>query len=335
MFKKIRIIAILIIICMLGFMFSGTFMVSQVKPGDELNFNIVEKGLNSSSINANYLAFSSEDVFINYYAKLKNLKAPRPNMNPGINFDYNMAVILTMGEKHINGYDINLKKAEYLGDKVNIFYDENIPESTSGKNRVLHHPYCVASVYYDKEIRENAKIISFINEKSGKLTTSIPIVKTKKYPYYEIPEEVRSITVEKGDYGNFEDETYIAFNHHIPFNAAYMKLKENKEYRVRPPELSFLGNIVVMMSLGEKENGGYKILANDAYTNVYMLGDSLYVMVRKIAPTDHTIRYYDITRPYSIASIQIGTRWKYLNYVHFIDETTGEQLRKVKLKKIR
>jgi hypothetical protein len=54
------------------------------------------------------------------------------------------------------------------------------------------------------------------------------------------------------------------------------------------------------MTLGERR-WGYKLLSNGAYTNVYLMGDSLYVMVKKIEPTEKTIRYYETTHPYSIA----------------------------------
>lgn len=330
--KKLRILLILIIFTFL-LVLSGTYLISQVSPGEELNFNIVDEGFDSALISPAFLVFSREDLFIDYYANMKKLPAIS-DINPGIHFDYNMAVVLAYGERYVDGYSITLEKVKYNGSTVHIFYRETQPDPTKEKKKRLTHPYCIASVYYDKEIREHAKVISFINVETGELRTSAPIVKIKRNPYYEIPESVRVVQVEKGDYGNFTEEKYLAFNNHFPFNSAYMQLRENDKYLVRPPELSFLGNIVVLVSLGQQENGGYEILANGAYTNVYVLGNSLYVMVRKVKPTEETIRYYDITTPYSIASIQVGMRYRYLKYVYFLDETTGKTLGKVKLPRV-
>lgn len=313
---------------------SASFLISQsVKPGDELNFNIVDEGLDSSILKQSYLAFSREDLFIDYYANMKTLPAIA-DINPGIHFDYNMAIVMTSGERYVEGYNITLDRVKYNGSTVHVFYKETTPNPNDENKRRLTHPYCIASVYYNKDIRENAKVISFIDADTGLLKTSIPIVKIKRSPYYEIPEYVRVVQVEKGDYSNFTEEKFMAFNTHVPFNATYMQLKETDKYLVRPPELSFLGNIVVLMSLGEQDDGGYELYADNAYTNVYILGDALYVMVRKIEPTEKTIRYYDITTPYSIASIQVGMRWKYVKYVYFLDELTGKTLEKVKMPRV-
>lgn len=331
--KKIKILFVLVLLFSF-ILISLTFLIGQgIEPGDDLNFSIVDEGLYSSILYPSYLAFSREDLFVNYYANMKNLPAVS-EINPGIHFDYNMAVVLTSGERYVNGYSITLDNIKYNGNTVHVFYKEITPEADSEKRKLLTHPYCIASVYYNKEIRENVKVISFIDSDTGVLKTSIPIVKIKRSPYYEIPEYVRAVQVERGDYSNFTEEQYMAFNSSFDFGGAYMKLKENDKYAVTVPPLSFLGNIVVLISFGQQDNGGYSIIANSAYTNVEILGNELYVMVRKTEPTEKTIRYYDITTPYSIASIQVGMRYKYVKYVYFFDENTGKTLAKIKMPRV-
>lgn len=328
--KKIKIILIFCVITF--FVITGTILLPQIRAGEYVNYDIVDSGLNSVAVSPNHLVFSREDSFVSYYSYLKNLPE-RSDVNPGINFNYNMAVVITTGEKHIEGYDINLDYIKYDGNAIKVYYEEIVPNNES-KRRRLSYPYLIASVYYDKEIRENTRIISFFNSRTGEFIESAPFVKIKRSPFYEVPEKLRVVKVESGDYGNFTEETYLAFNCHLSFGGAYIKLRENPEYRVRPPELSFMGNIVVMMSWGDKYDGGYEISANGAYTNAYTLGDGLYIMVRKKEPTERTIRYYDETRPYSIASIQVGMNFRNVRKVYFIDELTGDLLSEVDLPRI-
>ncbi len=289
-----------------------------------LNYNILEQGSHSTSINLDFFAFSREDMFEKFYKDLKALPSNDMNANPGIHFDFNLGVVLTTGERYVKGANININDVRYNGKAIYVYFNETKPEK--GIRRTLNHPYTIASIYFDKEVRKNSKLVSFINQDTGSLELSAPIVETKRYPYYEIPEKLDIYPVEKGDYGNFKEEKYMAFVDHISFNSSYVDLKENTEYKVRPPELNFLGNVVVMMSYGEKSDGGYKIYANSAYSNVYIFGETLYVMVRREKPTDETIRYYDVTSPYSIASIQVGIKAEYLKKAIFIDEFTGDIL---------
>ncbi len=307
----------------------------KMKPGwHELGVNIIEQSPYAVSMKPKYEAFSSDEIYQFFYNRLKGLP-PSNKVKSGVNFDYNIAVAVTMGEKYLTGYKIEVRKAIFTGESILIYYTELKPDASVERRKTVSNPYCIASIYDDKKIREKAKVISFYNTNTNRLSMSIPVVRTRRYPNFEIPEQVRTIQVEKGDYCNFKEEGYYAFNSHFGFDSIYYDLKENDRYKVRPPELSFLGNIVVVLSLGEKENGGYGIYANGSFTTAYMLGDDMYVMVRKVEPTEDTIRYYDITQPYSIASIQVGIRWKYIRNVYFLDELTGEKLADVNLGKAR
>ncbi len=297
-----------------------------------INFNVLEQGSYSTLIDLDFFAFSREGMFEEFYRKLKSLRSNDMNANPGIHFDYNLGVVLTTGERYLKDCNINVNDVRFSGKAIYVYFNETKPDKG---RRTLVHPYTIASIYFDKGVRKNSKLISFINQDTGVLELSAPIVETKRYPYYEIPEKLEIYPVEKGDYGNFKEEKYMAFVDHLSFNSSYVDLKENKEYKVRPPELNFLGNVVVMMSYGEKSDGGYEIYANSAYSNVYIFGETIYIMVRKKKPTEDTIRYYDVTRPYSIASIQVGIKAEYLKKAVFIDEFTGEILAQQKIEYIR
>ncbi len=310
------------------------FHIKMKEGWQELNYNIIEQSQFAISLKPTYEAFSSKDIFNNFYNKLKGLP-PTNKPSSGINFDYNIAVCVTMGEKYLTGYKIAVRKIIFTGKSILVYYTELKPEASVHRRETVSNPYCIAAIYDDKNLREKAKVISFYNTNTNKMSMSVPIVKTRRYPNFEIPEQVRTIQVEQGDYSNFKEEGYYAFNSHFQFESVYHKLKENDRYKVRPPELSFLGNIVILLTLGEKKNGGHKIIANGSFTTAYMLGDDMYVMVRKREPTEKNIRYYDITQPYSLASIQVGIRWKYIRNVYFLNEQTGDELGEVNLGKAR
>ncbi len=322
---------ILFIFVFIAIFFSIESLSTQSDKEQSLNVIIVEKGFYSNSVAPSYLVFAREDVFLSYYSDLKSLK-PTDAINPGIHFDYNMGVIVTLGEVYRKGYDVNINSAIFKGKTIEIYVDKKTPDDPNS-SRATQTPYVIASVYNDKNIREKLRIIKFIDNQTGEFIISLPVQQIGRSPFYDIPEYARVYNVESDDYGNIEVESYGAFNNHHAFNAAYISLKENKEYRVFPPELSFNGNIAIIMTLGEKKDGGYKITANGAYTNVYTQGKELFVMVKKTEPTENTIRYYDTTRPYMVGSVQIGTLYKNIRKVHFIDENNGKILVTVNLKR--
>jgi hypothetical protein len=320
-------IFIFIFFLALGFMFIkfDSHISSQeiIEIGDELEINMVRRGEFSAIIKPNYLVFSKEDALIRHYANMLDVPV---NMayNPGVNLDYNMGVVVGLGEVYRAGYEIILDRAIYLGKSIELYVDV-IPPGEKAE-RTTQSPYIIASVYSNKKIRQSTRVIKFIDNQTERLIRSLPVKQIGRYPFYEIPEEVRVFTVEQGDYCNVKQEAYGAFNNHNTFEYSYVKLLENDDYKVRPPELSFLGNIAIIMTLGEQENGGYEIVANGAFTNSYMMGRDLFIMVRKKEPTEDNIRYYDITQPYYVASIQIGFSSSRINNVTFVDEATGKIL---------
>lgn len=312
-----------------AFILNPYIQASDENEGQILKINVVEEGNYGKDIHPNYLVFSEEESFLNYYSDMKGLnKAER--YNPGINFDFNMGVIITAGEVYKEGYEVKLDKVTYKNEVIKIYV--NISEPKKRTRRTTQRPYIIASVYNNKKIRMNAKLINFIDNNTNERLRTIPVVSTKNYPYYDIPEQAMVYPVESGDYGNVDFEAYGAFGEHLSFDQSYIKLKENKKHKVRPPRLNFLGNVVIMMTMGEQQHGGYEMKIDGAYTNVYTGGKDLYVMVKKIEPNDNTIRYYDITRPYLIASIQIGIDKNKLTTAHFINEETGELLVSSKIK---
>ncbi len=329
---KIRVSFLLILILITAFILNPYIMrASGEDEGEEqfLKINVVEEGNYGKDIYPNYLVFSKEESFLNYYSAIKGLKGTE-RYNPGINFDFNMGVIITAGEVYKEGYEIRLDKVTYKNEVVKIYV--NISEPKRRTRRATQRPYIIASVYNNKEIRMNARLIRFIDSNTNEQIRALPVVSTKSYPYYEIPEQVMVYPVESGDYGNVGIEAYGAFGGHLSFDESYVKLKENKENKVRPPRLNFLGNIVVIMTMGEQKHGGYRMEINGAYSNVYTGGKGLYVMVKKVEPDEKTIRYYDVTKPYTIASIQIGIDKDKITTAHFINEDTGELLIKAKIK---
>ncbi len=324
-----------IIVSSLIFVKFDSVLVSQasqeiLKPGDELRINIVEIGEFSEIIKPYQLVFSKEEPLKRFYAKMKGI-SPELAYNPGVNMDYNMGVVIGLGEVYKEGYKINIDKAVYTGRTVEI-YTETIEPTDKDKEKKTRSPYIIAAIYNNRQIRDNIRLIRFIDTNSEEMIKSIPVRQIGMYPFYEIPERVRVKTVERGDHCNLGIEAYGAFGEHNSFEHTYKILKEDGVYQTRPPELNFLGNIVIIMTMGEKQDGGYSIDVNGAYTNTYMLGDSIYVMVKKIKPTEKTIRYYDITRPYMVGSIQVGPGYWNVKKVIFIDEITGKTLVERKIK---
>lgn len=325
---RIRFVAIISFLCLIFcfiFIKFDSRLSSQevVEIGDELKINMVKTGEFSAIIKPSYLVFSKEEALIRHYAEMMDVPV-NLSFNPGVNLDYNMGVVIGLGEVYKEGYQINIDKALYLGKSVEL-HVEVIPPPKNAPS-TTRSPFIIASVYSNRQIRESIRVIKFINKRNNTLIKSLPVKQLGKYPFYEIPEEVRVYTVEQGDYCNIKQEAYGAFNNHNPFEYSYTKLLENDDYKVRPPELSFLGNIAIIMTMGEKKHGGYQIMANGAYTNSYMMGRELFIMVRKKEPTEDNIRYYDITQPYLVASIQIGFSASLIRNVIFVDEATGNIL---------
>lgn len=330
--SKYRLYILITLICVsIITVFRPAFVSPQrTEVGDELKVNIIEQSQFSCLYKKDYLVFSNEETFINYYSDLTGKKPANAYINPGVNFDYNMAVVISLGEVYKESYEINLNSVLYLGETIEIYFDVKEPDTRL--QNTVRRPYLIASVNQDKQIRSTIKLIKFIEEDTGELVKSLPVVQTPRSPFYQIPEKMNVYPVEYGDYGNFKKESYGAFDDHRTFGQAYILLKENESLRVRPPELSFLGNIAIIMNLGEMADGGYKILPNGAYSNAYMSGEDLFIMVHKYEPDEYNIRYYDTTTPYSIASIRVGLGAERINYANFIDEKTGKTLVRTKIR---
>ncbi|MCS6859474.1 MAG: protease complex subunit PrcB family protein [Abditibacteriales bacterium] len=131
----------LITACVILFLFGG----SQAAEGGATNrsdvkFDTIAKGTHSGVRRAEMKVITTDKEWEQFWKQHTSVTSP-PLALPKVDFEKQVVVVVTAGEKMTGGYTIEVTRVEVKKDAVMVYYKETKPKSTNFTIQVLTQPY--------------------------------------------------------------------------------------------------------------------------------------------------------------------------------------------------